>query len=433
MLRLLNVPKTSQKRTPPIKFIGQGAYGCVFQPFIQCKGSTAPTNAQYISKIQKNTTNIQREVLLGKIINAIANSKFFFAPIIDVCPVNIDVIPQAELQKCDVLSKPNRHTGLISLNQTHEYISSKIRYAGKIPVTKYLLNHLNNPKKMVRYMLRFNVHMLRGLQLLHSAKSLIIHNDIKDGNVIYDEQHGHPIYIDFGLSYQVEDITPEKVAKVFYTDRTYTPWAFEITLLSYISRRVMPRIDITKTLITPQDIRTIKELFATFLAEIEILDPNLELISEPEINLFRKQIHQFIDTFLNKSWKVLFDELVTNADTWDNYSIAVMYLLIILDTILDQNIQPPAWIKSYMAILKTVILAVPNTASSVKRMSVKDTTSKITQLFMMVEKNEMLKTVLHLKKQENTSHLRIQRYQKRSLHRNLKSNEIQNERNLVVQ
>ena len=93
---------------------------------------------------------------------------------------------------------------------------------------------MTNPKKVIRNIIMFNIHMLKGLKLLQHAQYPIVHNDIKDGNVIYDETHGHPVYIDFGLSYQIKDVVPENVARIFYTDRTYTPWAFDITLLSYI-------------------------------------------------------------------------------------------------------------------------------------------------------------------------------------------------------
>lgn len=427
----------------PIKFIGQGAYGCVFRPFIQCKASNKPTSSQYISKIQKNSTDIQKETNFGKIINKMADAKSFFATILDVCPVNIDVISQQEVKKCDILNDDEIQSRLSSSTtdiSKSEYISSKIRYAGKSSLTKYLLTQSDNPKKIIRRFLSFNIHMLNGLDMLLKSDSPIIHNDIKDGNVIYDEKHGFPIYIDFGLSYQQKDFSVENAPKLFYTYEMYSPWSFDVTLLSYIARaKIDKKVDISETNITPPDINIIKDLFTKFIAENELFLPILKLIFEDEIKTFRQQMYQFIDGFLNKSWKSLYDELILNYDTWDNYSVAVMYLLMTYDVFLSHNQElqqtvsaqtaPSAlgnWIKSYITILKSVMLTVPNSKSSpsVKRPSVKDTTDKILALINSIQKNEVHEFAKLLKKMDGENKPRLHEYYKTDLKRKLKSESI---------
>jgi serine/threonine protein kinase len=434
-------PKNQKpKIVPPIKFIGQGAYGCVFRPFVQCIGSNKPTNLQYISKIQRNTTDIQNEVECGRLVYPLPLSKLFFAPIVDTCPVSISAIPKTEIQKCDIFTKslPQYSEAPIT-----EYISSKIRYYGKNEMTKYLLSISKNTKKVIRRLLAFHIHILRGIQLLHTLESPIIHNDIKDGNTIYDEKHGNPVLIDFGLSYQVKDITPEMAPKIFYTYEMYTPWCFDVTLLSYISRGIIGQnINIESTYITDMDLVNINELFEKFIRENELFNPELYIFSKEETDTFRQQYHQFLASFLNKTWKAMFDELVKNALMWDNYSTTVMFLITIYDIFLSDNpdlihrilqtktLSPNDrmvnWLKSYLQILKSCILIVPSSP----RTAINETIESVTKLTQSVNKNELLSFVTFIMKADNTKKL-LQNYHKNNYKRKESSNMIRELKTLV--
>lgn len=436
----MNNRKKLKLKQKPIRFIGQGAYGCVFRPNIQCIGSNKPTSIQYISKIQRNTTDIQNEVECGRLVYPLPLSKLFFAPIVDTCPVSISAIPQTEVQKCDIFTKS---LPKYSESAPTEYISSKIRYYGKNEMTKYLLSISKNPKKVIRRLLAFHIHLLRGIQLLHTLESPIIHNDIKDGNTIYDEKHGNPVLIDFGLSYQVKDITPETAPKIFYTYEMYTPWCFDVTLLSYISRGIIGQnINIESTYITEQDLTTINELFAKFIHENELFNPTLYIVSKEETDTFRQQYHQFLASFLNKTWKAMFEELKKNALMWDNYSAAVMFLITIYDIFLSENpdlihrilqiktLSPNDkmvnWLKSYLQILKSCILIDPNSP----RTSVKEMIESVTKLTQSINKNELLSFVTFIMKEDNTKNL-LQNYYKNNYKRKESSNMIRELKTLV--
>ena len=404
-----------------IKFIGQGAYGCVFRPFIQCKRNNKPTNLQYISKIQKNTIDIQREVEYGSLIKNIPLHRMFFAPIVDICPVDISVIPNSEVKKCDIFTK---HT---HIDKNTEFISSKIRFAGKNGITQYLFSISKNINKVIRKILTFHNHILKAILLLHTLESPIIHNDIKDGNVMYDDKYGNPILIDFGLSYQIKDITPDNAAVIFYTYEYYTPWCFDITLLSFISREIIRgNLDNFSVNITTNDIDIMRGLLSKFINGNEIFRPDIHIISNEEVDIFRQQYGIFLESFINKTWKSMFDELVNNALTWDNYGVSTMFLIILYDIFLSNNPDliyqfsqvnslstdgnMTSWLKSYINLLKTNILTVPNN----QRQSINDTKEKLIFISNNIKKNEIIDFTLFIKKNNKSS---IQTYNSNNLKR----------------
>ncbi|NBR15826.1 MAG: hypothetical protein EBU01_14800, partial [Crocinitomicaceae bacterium] len=143
-------------------FIAQGAYGCIFRPFVQCANNTKPTNAFFISKIQKNTTDIENEVNIGKIVSEISSSRHFYAAIEQTCKVNINQIADNELNKCDII----KHSIDKQIDKTTKYVSSKIRFVSGKSITHTLLHLFYNPKQMLVKMIKSNIHLLTGIKKL---------------------------------------------------------------------------------------------------------------------------------------------------------------------------------------------------------------------------------------------------------------------------
>ena len=51
-----------------------------------------------------------------------------------------------------------------------------------------------------------HLHILTGLQKLIKLNNPIIHNDLKDENILIDNIYDIPIIIDFGLSFTKDDV-----------------------------------------------------------------------------------------------------------------------------------------------------------------------------------------------------------------------------------
>jgi len=345
------------------RFIGQGTYGCVYKPNVPCLNKSSKTSStKFISKIQKATVDTEVEEKIGKIITK--NIRYYntrFAPILETCNVNISTIQQREIDKCDVITKARDEAKREGRPKTNEYKSYKMRNAGKRSLSDYfIMVAKRSPKTLFKTILESHIYLLNSIQKLLAIKGEpIVHYDLKENNVIYDEKQRCPILIDFGLSLVMKETTTfnAEVAKdnyYVYYDK-YPPWCAEIMLLSYISQELLKQSNITD-IINQENIAYLGHLISNFTERSEILKLGF---SEEEKTRFKDGWRTYFKTFEDQSWETLFIELQKGYDTWDNYSISVMFYFIIYDILYNNSVNS-AIIKRYETILKQCILAIPS-------------------------------------------------------------------------
>jgi serine/threonine protein kinase len=361
--------------------IGQGSYGCVFKPGINCKGKTN-NSENYISKIQIDKLTLDNEISISKIIKLIPSYKDYFSPIINYCSVNINSIETEEINKCEILSNFNSKS-----DSDKEIKISKIKYVGEKSLGTYLLYILKKkPEKFLEIFLETHIILLDGLTILNDRE--IIHNDIKENNIICSDDDGRPIIIDFGLSIENEYlILPNKEKKsrlykyFFKYDTTYEVWCIELIFLNYMldelnkswKESLISIIQINDLLNTNEfkDKEKTKNFFYYFLKKpwndflytleelgnqklLEIIFNKYGLlwinktIKKNELqNIINKYIENLVNIFPqdltiltnfkndllnffiiyeNKTWNDLLIYLFLYKKTWDNYSLSIMYL-----------------------------------------------------------------------------------------------------------
>lgn len=85
-------------------FLGEGSYGCVYYPGINCKGKK--NTKKTITKVQEiNFFSINEKNIGHHIKKHIKNFKNHFSPIIKTCFVTFDIIEKSnlDLKKCNTL------------------------------------------------------------------------------------------------------------------------------------------------------------------------------------------------------------------------------------------------------------------------------------------------------------------------------------------
>ena len=98
-------------KDPDVKYIAEGSFGCVFSSKIQCRDESVKTSKgdkKYVSKVSVVSKDemIDKEIKLGKmIVENIKNYDYYFAPILNSCPINIGVIEDNEIKRCEIVSK----------------------------------------------------------------------------------------------------------------------------------------------------------------------------------------------------------------------------------------------------------------------------------------------------------------------------------------
>ncbi len=333
--------------------IGKGTYGCVVRPEIT-RSNNKPGSRKFISKVQEKNELSQSEIDIGKELQKIPKYQLSFAPILEHYPISLSKITDSGVKDC-----VNTNTNTMP-SKKHDLalVSNKMYYVGKMTFRKYfhslLVDHtlskpLSKPavqlyhKHMHRYMSKLvdaHLYLLHSLTLLN--KQGILHLDIKENNVIYNKENDVFIMIDFGLGSQVSTLEPSTYAKTStkpfaILSEKYWPWSIEIVMMSYIARQITVsstnrKVDETKfsSKIPEYNIQEMKQYCTLFLSNNRTL--HLAIIDEKDRKNFEVRLHAWISGFKSKTWKEMWQTVLSSHKSWDHYGLTVMVLFELINT-----------------------------------------------------------------------------------------------------
>jgi len=206
-------------------FLGQGSYGCVYYPGIDCKGKK--NTKKTVTKVQEINFYSQNEKKLGLYIKKnIKNFKNYFSPIIKVCVVKFDIIEKSDLnlKKCDTLFEDYNSRVTNVLNYTYdtdgdigdigdigdtgdtvknhvynEYFLMYSYYIKNKSLKEYYSNITNYSDFVISVLNNFS-YLLSSITLLNEVK--IIHNDLHVNNILINLKTNKPVILDFGMSFK---------------------------------------------------------------------------------------------------------------------------------------------------------------------------------------------------------------------------------------
>lgn len=451
LLKITKKIKTKRKpKSKPAQIIGQGTYGCVFRPDINCH-TQLPGSNDYLSKISLQNTFSMTEISIGKVIKSIPNFHFFFAPILESCDINVSTIDHSQIEKCDVITKSyaNSYANSLTGSTIPKFVSNKIRYVGNQDLNAYLyhiliaecnnsslvkcLSHLKKTKNIINLLSKVvetHLYLLNSIKLLN--ENGIVHLDLKFNNIIHDKDNDVFIIIDFGLSKQIKDMEATNYQK--YSKRrfgvlveTYPPWAIDIVMLSYIAKQIKTNNSIAdlnasvvdlekfKSKITETQLHEMKRHCTLYATKNEVFQ--MSIFTETDRKTMETKLHKWIDGFKGKTMREIWTTILSFNKSWDNYSLAVMFLQIFQDTgILDFILRSPSqlpdknnvwttisnvvtgatseqrkgfhFLIEYATLMKNIILAEP-----MSRPAPLDTSTQIKTIFKRIDRAVFAKLV----------------------------------------
>jgi serine/threonine protein kinase len=359
------------------ELIGQGSYGCVFKPNINDKGETE-SNSEYISKLQLSGDTLENEINIGKKIQSITDYEEHFSPILEKYPIELKQIEkeQPELSDCEVTN---------DLKDDTTIFLDKIKYVGKNSLQNYLsIMKKGEPKKFLELFLETNIILLESLEKLN--KIGIIHNDLKEDNIICRNDDGRPILIDFGLSMDNDFMflpnnnsilniftqntntektakeinTPEKSSQLnnyfFRYEPSYEIWCIDIVIINYI-------LNVLKKEEKSSPIK-INVIIEDYIKKNKIFEKKEEqqesLFNEEEKNKFRDDLKKELEIYNSETSDKLLETLLTYQKTWDNYALSIIYLRLLKIHEEDIRKQIANKYDEYTNILKSIILSKPS-------------------------------------------------------------------------
>jgi serine/threonine protein kinase len=303
--------KLTKKEKPQL--INQGSYGCIFKPGLKCNGKLE--NRQYITKIQKKETS-QNEIKISEKLRKITDYELFFSPIVSSCELQLSKVDKNEISNC----KPIK-------NSTENLVSSKVKYVGDKDLSDIIIKNPTKTKPLYG-------HLIETLTILE--KNGIVHYDIKANNIIYNDKLKIPIMIDFGISFH----KPINKKNVFYNySNDYNPWCIDIVICSFIE------IYLT----TENKQREIKkEQIELLIYNYQNENPIFNYLSKTDKEEWEKNHKTYFYQFIDKTWQNLQDDLCKYYNSWDNYSLAVVFF----EMLNNKSVQIP--------ITKKIILQSPD-------------------------------------------------------------------------
>jgi len=282
--------------------VGQGTFGCVFRPHIKC--SKKKFKKEHVSKLVVDREwRIHREIKLSEKIKSIPNYQHFFAPIEEICDTNLSKISKEDKKGCKLLYKNN-----------DKYVKkiANIRFIDGHDVVETLTKN-GNQKDYFIYFLTMYEQLLDCVQLLNDKK--IIHHDIKFNNIIYDKKKNRTIILDFGLSFDLENIIHLK--RCFYIDWApdWTLWPVEVHYLGFVinNRKKM----------TSEEINS----FATeYLDEHRVFINLKYIVPDVLIQKYKKKTIKILNFYNNKNIDSVVSYIINSYwETWNSYSLNIMF------------------------------------------------------------------------------------------------------------
>ncbi len=329
------------KHHTELKLVNSGAFGCIYNPSMNCNGDIG--SDKYITKIQKSKRTIKHELRISEKILKIPGYARFFAPVLKSCEVRISKDRLKDLKKCEVFENET-----VKTIRESAYISMKIRYVGDNDLKKHLFSK-SNPSDFLNELWKTHIHVLKGINKLFTNK--IVHYDLKYNNIILDETKKSPIIIDFGQSWMTDELnTEEEISAAFFVFDQYDYWCIDILICNYIIQKIGFN-GAKNTMVTEADIDNIYDVFV--YSREPKYEPNSENTKKLIVNdayrygilhnpqkmaNFKSVIHEYVNPFINKkTWWELYEELLKYSNTWDCYSVAIIYLNILDDVFINNQ------------------------------------------------------------------------------------------------
>jgi serine/threonine protein kinase len=368
------------KNSKELKLINSGTFGCIYSPSMNCDGKVG--SVKYITKIQKSERSILNELHISEKIRNINGYVRYFAPVLKHCNVKIAKDRVNDLKKCEVFkNEPAKKI------ESSTYVSMKTRYVGNRDLKAHIFSFVEFEKStVVLYeLIRTHIHLLRALQKLQTKK--IVHYDLKYNNIMYDKERDSPIMIDFGQSWSTDELeTEEKLSNAFFVFDQYDYWCIDIVICSYIFQTIGFAKSKTE-LVTKAEMEHIYDVFMygrepkrdhqqTEQKKIENSAFLYNILQHPQkmANFKTEVFDEYANSFIGKrTWWELYSDLIKRANTWDCYSLAIIYLNMIDDMLLMDSAFYNEMLKSsgnrvsaYVECLEKVVYSAPNNRPDVQ-------------------------------------------------------------------
>lgn len=331
------------------ELLSEGGFGCIYYPGLSCKKGAKTKKKDIVTKIQIKNFNADNEIYISKLITKIGGYNLFFLPVISSCSIDIRNLNKSivEIDKCQIID-----------NTKNSYLAMDIPYVEQISFTEIV--NKRSSKNIILIIIESFKYMLNALNKLNDVN--IVHFDLKLENILFTNETTNPRIIDFGISIPINELSDSNMKKYFYSYApSYYVWCLDIDIICYLLHK-------TDTTLTETDADLIATSNVANNKALEIFSPEF---NKQFLEITKKQIKKYVGIDKNEVIK----KMLTYSNTWDNYSLSIIYFRIIA------LLFPHNHHKNKLVILLSQILLLNIHPDPQKRLSIADTVSKFEDIF----------------------------------------------------
>ncbi len=307
------MPKKQQKGG---KLLGQGVYGCAFDPPLLCKKSLIK-NGHRVGKILP-TDDAKYEMSISNILKEVQDADKYFVIVEDMC----DIKPKSEQTDPDLKNcLPIKGESFSQLKQIIMPFGGKPLY--NIPRRASNIDYF-----------KLGQHLLEAGTLLLTKK--IVHGDLHTMNVLLDSTDRGRI-IDFGLAWSPSNLT---LASVRFLDRQFNPAISQEPPEVSAWNGLLDGLTLNQTLARIQDQKSGIQLCA-------------KVYNQP-IQHLMNYLRRFVDnswSFQQNNRYAFYKLYWSKIDAW---ALGSMLLALFIEMSMDTDFEKqPGFMKQMQTVLKT--------------------------------------------------------------------------------
>jgi serine/threonine protein kinase len=215
------------------KVVGEGTYGCVHQPPLNCKGKNRPPNNK-VTKLMRES-EAKNELKEYNVMEYVDPQKQYYLGTPESCKVDINTYNKRSAEKCKKLKKNEPQI----IDNLSEYMLLVMENGGDNLET--FAEKAGKWKSADRFQ-KIDRFWLEGHRMFMGIKAFlnngVIHHDLKPQNIVYNEATGRMNFIDFGLMVHKSDVINQAEKSKY--DLSIYHWSFPLDC-KFLNKKVFDK------------------------------------------------------------------------------------------------------------------------------------------------------------------------------------------------
>ena len=220
-----------------------------------------------------------------------------------------DVLTEYSTLKVGQLSqKILDYYDILDAENSQKHILLRYNSSNFITFNTFLFN-LRNPLLIVSHIIESYEHLLNSFSKLQENNICYFNFSLK--NIVFDINH-KPILKSFDLSLIKEELNPSYLVKILdkLTDFTYKP--LEIHVIFYLIKN-------DETTLSYNSVELISRNFVDNMSILALFSKNYK-------ETYFSNCVEFLKKYINQPRIHIIEDILNYCDTWDNYSLSILYL-----------------------------------------------------------------------------------------------------------